>query len=42
MEQRTITEKLTEEIVSDDDSSPSADEDDGEYKPDTGTRGRRP
>ncbi len=42
LEQKTITEKLTEEIVSDDDSSPSADEDDGEYIPtQEQTRGRR-
>jgi hypothetical protein len=42
MEQRTITDKLTVEKVSDDDSSSSADEDDEEYKPETETRGRKP
>jgi hypothetical protein len=41
MEQRTITDKLTVEKVSDDDSSSSADEDDEEYKPETETRGKK-
>ena len=31
--ERTVTEKLTEEKVSDDDSSSSADEDDEDYTP---------
>ena len=43
MEQKTITEKLTEELASDDDSSSSADEnDDDEYVPTSEqTRGRK-
>jgi hypothetical protein len=42
VEQKTITEALTEEQASDEDSSSNADEDDEEYKPDTETRSRRP
>jgi hypothetical protein len=37
-----MTEALTEDQASDEDSSSNADEDDEEYKPDTETRGRRP
>ena len=42
VEQITITEALTEVQASDEDSSSNADEDDEDYQPDTGTRGRRP